>query len=394
MIAGIPLDRPPCSIAPQGGRNCPFQENAPQTLSFHGAAGGRARAIDPVADLTGQVCPWQLAKVTQTMFRADTVRQFLGNRDPTSLNKACCKQCDTSFIHSAPTCRTIAVETSRARRQTDNLRITRAMKIMNTIAKFDDPTIERLFGADDAENETDERFKEYFYFNKIFENIDNDLPIRILVGHKGIGKSALLRRAFLRDRERNRLAIRLQPGDLLKLKADASASELDFLAEKWKDGLLSAITEKTVTEFTKQSIDRSELQGLGRTVKDFIAFLSAKLLKKAESLATGADREIATALSQENAITVYIDDIDRGWSASDRDIRNISALLTAVRDISGSDQRIRFRIGLRTDAYYLVRTSDETTDKIERNVVWLTWTHHEVLCVVAKRITTFFWKHY
>jgi len=63
MFAGIPLDRPPCTIAPQAGRNCPFQENAPQTLSFHGMAGGRARAIDPVADLTSQVCSWQLAKV-------------------------------------------------------------------------------------------------------------------------------------------------------------------------------------------------------------------------------------------------------------------------------------------------------------------------------------------
>jgi hypothetical protein len=42
------------------------------------------------------------------------------------------------------------------------------------------------------------------------------------------------------------------------------------------------------------------------------------------------------------------------------------------------DQRsiLRFRIGLRSDVYFLVRTSDESTDKIEANVVWLSWSNH------------------
>lgn len=89
-------------------------------------------------------------------------------------------------------------------------------------------------------------------------------------------------------------------------------------------------------------------------------------------------------------MNVYIDDIDRGWDASKNSIRNISALLNALRDLSGSDSRIKFRIGLRTDVYYLVRTSDESTDKIERHVIWLSWTNHEILSVIAKRVLTFF----
>lgn len=61
-----------------------------------------------------------------------------------------------------------------------------------------------------------------------------------------------------------------------------------------------------------------------------------------------------------------------------------------MRDLSGADDRLRFRIGLRSDVYYLVRTSDESTDKIERHVIWLTWSNHEILTVIAKRIETFF----
>ena len=61
-----------------------------------------------------------------------------------------------------------------------------------------------------------------------------------------------------------------------------------------------------------------------------------------------------------------------------------------MRDISGAERRIRFRIGLRSDVYFLVRTSDESTDKIEANVIWLSWSNHDILSIMAKRIETFF----
>ena len=49
-----------------------------------------------------------------------------------------------------------------------------------------------------------------------------------------------------------------------------------------------------------------------------------------------------------------------------------------------------FRIALRTDVYYLVRTSDESTDKVEGSVVWYSWTNHEIMLLLIKRIETFF----
>ena len=58
---------------------------------------------------------------------------------------------------------------------------------------FSDTNIRKLFGAEDAENETPARLKEYFVRNKAFENLVSGLPIRILVGLKGVGKSALLK---------------------------------------------------------------------------------------------------------------------------------------------------------------------------------------------------------
>lgn len=63
--------------------------------------------------------------------------------------------------------------------------------------------------------------------------------------------------------------------------------------------------------------------------------------------------------------------------------------MNAIRDICGSGNALQFRVGLRTDVYYLVRTSDESTDKIEDKIVWLTWSSHELLVLFAKRIETF-----
>ncbi len=40
--------------------------------------------------------------------------------------------------------------------------------------------------------------------------------------------------------------------------------------------------------------------------------------------------------------------------------------------------------------YFLVRTSDESTDKIGGSVVWYTWERHQILSLLAKRVETFF----
>ena len=64
-----------------------------------------------------------------------------------------------------------------------------------TDIRFDDLTIRDLFGTDTAEDEDPERLKAYFFKNKAYSSTRANLPLRILVGHKGIGKSALLRMA-------------------------------------------------------------------------------------------------------------------------------------------------------------------------------------------------------
>lgn len=247
---------------------------------------------------------------------------------------------------------------------------------------FNDETIEKLFGADDAENEDARRFVEYFYHNRAYESLVADLPLRILVGHKGVGKSALLKRAFLQDQATKHPTAWLYSSDLNAIKAEASQKR-DFIEriEVWKREILKYLANSVLEDTlgilpsnTKEEIHKSNSQSLIRLI--------AQALEEAPKQERSA-----------SAINLHIDDIDRGWAAQSNDITNISALLNAMRDIAGQDRRIRFRIGLRSDVYFLVRTSDESTDKIERNVIWLRWTNNEILRLAAKRIETFFGKN-
>ena len=99
---------------------------------------------------------------------------------------------------------------------------------------------------------------------------------------------------------------------------------------------------------------------------------------------------LKNTLFSEKPIVIYLDDLDRGWENTTADIKNLSAMLNAVRDLSRDMQNLKFRIALRSDVYYAVRTSDETTDKIDGSVIWQSWSNHEILVMLIKRIETYF----
>ena len=248
--------------------------------------------------------------------------------------------------------------------------------------KFDDETIETLFGADDAEHERPERFKAYFFYNGAYNSVVSSLSIRVLVGHKGVGKSALLKRAFLADVESGKIAFWLQSGDIDSIKGyTPQASTLVSRIEAWKQGISAYLA----TNLLKLAYPESY-----SSVAEEIRNGSTTSLREVYDRALHHIAVQKGLPADAITVTLYIDDIDRGWKANSEDIANISALLNAMRDIAGPDDRIRFRIGLRSDVYFLVRTSDESTDKIERNVIWIKWTNDEILRLAAKRIETFF----
>jgi hypothetical protein len=210
--------------------------------------------------------------------------------------------------------------------------------------------------------------------------------LRILVGHKGIGKSALFQVAMSEDAERHRLAILVKPDDVLGLGTDTS----DFLRtiRDWKNGMTEIIAKKVLNSLGGNGKDiGTMLKRFGGKAIDFLksSFKDSNKLNYAPAYQAFVDRFLSTG-----QIIVYIDDLDRGWQGQRCDILRISALLNAARDLVKENKGLSFRISLRSDVYFLVRTSDESTDKIEGSVIWQSWNNHEIFVLLVKRIESFF----
>ncbi len=254
--------------------------------------------------------------------------------------------------------------------------------------KFTDENIEKLLGKSDAENESSERLKEYFYKNKAYENLNNSLAIRILVGHKGSGKSALLRMLYIEDTEKDQPAIFLQPGNILDA-FDKHKREYNSWVEDWKKVLNGLIVQEALKQIAPDEIV-NQVGAASNTSDAIIKFIKKMIDRVVSDGSVAIEKDIVNNYIKSNSIRVYIDDLDRGWKATIEDVNRISTLLSAVRDLCGSSNAIQFRIALRSDVYNLVRTSDESTDKVEDKIVSLKWTAHDLLIMFAKRINTYF----
>ncbi|EPJ2934673.1 hypothetical protein L4O28_005679, partial [Pseudomonas aeruginosa] len=112
---------------------------------------------------------------------------------------------------------------------------------------FEEYELQKLFGHEAAEDEVPERLREYYFKGKTYAQVVNDLPLRIVVGHKGVGKSALFQVAINEEALQNRLTLLIKPDDIV----DIGESSDDFLKmiRDWKAGINEIIAKKVLTSF-------------------------------------------------------------------------------------------------------------------------------------------------
>lgn len=250
--------------------------------------------------------------------------------------------------------------------------------------EFTDENIVRLFGQEAAEDEDFDRLQSYYLKNKTHQSVTANLPLRILVGHKGIGKSAIFTIALHEDESQNKMSLLIHPDDIEAVGKDND--DFGELIRDWKEGLRVVIVNKII-----EKMGVSWLSSLSNTTGNIMLFLKKTFQSKIEDHIdlSPSNEALVRRFLADSQIIVYIDDLDRGWQSKEHDIKRISALLNAVRDLSNGNKGLQFRISLRTDVYYLVRTSDESTDKIEGSVIWHRWTNDEILQLLVKRILSF-----
>jgi hypothetical protein len=251
---------------------------------------------------------------------------------------------------------------------------------------FSEQEIQSLFGHEAAEDEDPARLREYYFKSSTYDQVVTDLPLRILVGHKGIGKSALFQVAIGEEAAAHRLTLTIKPDDVVDLGEPTN----DFLktVRTWKVGLLQLLAAKALVA-VGCPVETTTIQMAAET-SDLLGAIRGALLELRQRDGDTAAGQVGEEFLLRGQVSVYVDDLDRGWQGRSHDVIRISALLNAVRDIVNENRGIRFRISLRSDVYFLVRTSDESTDKLEGSVVWQAWSNHEIFALLVKRIETFF----
>ena len=251
-----------------------------------------------------------------------------------------------------------------------------------------DADIEELFGADAAEDESDERLVAYFLETPTYrEVVHTKRRLRVLVGSKGTGKSAIFRIAALKDQAESRLPIEVRPDDLTDV-ARGNLNYLQFVAA-WKKGLAEVIIEKSL-----RSLGEGDPRFLGRTKKatGHVLDVIVKALgdeQKGYKLSV-ARAEAARAFMTSRELTIYVDDLDRGWTGSKADALRYGAMFDAIRDLQRENKTLKVCVGLRTDLFALIRSTDSASDKWQSSVTHHTWTNHQTFVLLVKRVVSYF----
>lgn len=263
---------------------------------------------------------------------------------------------------------------------------------------FSHDNIDKLFGNGAAELENPQVLKKWYLEPDFFSHLKGGVPIRIIAGNKGVGKTALFKALIEDNIAEDCIPILIKPDEI----EDLSNSSDDYLemVRKWKSGLYTIITHKLISYSNEKAtslIANEKLRNIGTTV---ITYLASVLEKKSNEIvekrfSVNSD-QFLNMLNQsffdQKYIYVYLDDLDRGWSSSNNGTQSLNAMINALMDIAAtnSNSNIRFRISITSVVYYSIKAFNHMSDKINENVIWMQWTKPDIAKMLAMRIHLFF----
>ena len=109
--------------------------------------------------------------------------------------------------------------------------------------KFSKDNIIDLFGLDESSQEEDRRFDQYFIRSSPYEDSVSKQNIVILVGHKGSGKSSILKKSH-NDLSKSQMSISLDPTSILAGSTDLNQENYSAVVAHWQERLQKIIAEE------------------------------------------------------------------------------------------------------------------------------------------------------
>jgi hypothetical protein len=275
------------------------------------------------------------------------------------------------------------------------------------------------FGAPAAERDIERGLAEYFVKSEAYNRIKSGAK-RILIGGRGIGKSAIFQILARRERDAGSFVIELAPEDYsyelltqtMASQSSGSWAKHGAYAAAWKYLILVLIMKEVSVrrihlrkgsggEIYKYIRDKhanqktSKLAALvsylkrmeGIKLGPYTASVRARELEKLYKLEEihhllPALREVAAS----RRVIVLVDELDRGWDSSEDARAFVAGLFQACIAVNSLHDNLRVYVSLRQELYEDIPELYDDAQKYRDLMETIRWNSGSLLTLIANRI--------
>ncbi|HSS04026.1 MAG TPA: ATP-binding protein [Solirubrobacterales bacterium] len=281
--------------------------------------------------------------------------------------------------------------------------------------------ISRLsFGAPAAERDIDQGLQDYFVESPAFDRVRNGQK-KIILGNRGTGKSAIFQVLAERERKKGAVVLELAPDDYsYEMLSSVLSTELEgawlkhgAYAAAWKYLILVLVMKALSEPSAKQKRTKAAAE-IHRFLRDNFADQQASkidslisFLKRMEGFKVGKvearvkTRELQRLYKLEELdpllphladmlkrrrVLVFVDELDRGWDASEDAKAFVSGLFQACAKLNDFSDNLRVYVSLRQELYDSIPAVYEDAQKYRDLIEEINWEEASLLKLIANRI--------
>jgi hypothetical protein len=275
------------------------------------------------------------------------------------------------------------------------------------------------FGAPAAERDINQGLSAYFVESSAFHRVEAGSK-KIVLGNRGAGKSAIFKVVAERQRKAGSIVIELAPedysyemlSDVMAGEAEGSWAKLGAYAVAWKYLILILVMKAVTSEGPK--LKRGGAADIYRYLRDNheggqVSKLGALIsyLKRMEAVKLGPieasvkTRELQrlykldevapllgclTEVLERQRVYVLVDELDRGWDASEDAKAFVAGLFQACATINDVSPNLRVYMSLRQELYDSIPELYEDAQKYRDLIEVIAWEEPSLLQLMANRI--------
>lgn len=275
------------------------------------------------------------------------------------------------------------------------------------------------FGAPAAERDIDMGLAQYFIESEAYQRVVQRKKT-VILGNRGSGKSAIFKIFAKRQKQAGSCVLELKPEDYsyemlastLRKEAEGSWAKQGAFTSAWKY-LIYVLIMKEMTStgqrFKTGSAEKiySYLRDKHKGFQENPISLLISYLKRIEGLkiaqfeASVKTRELDSLykleeiepllpsvinLAGKRKVLVFVDELDRGWDASEDAKAFVAGLFQACVSINQLTTNITVYISLRRELYDSIPALYDDAQKYRDIIETISWDEPSLLALVAKRI--------